>query len=99
VDCINSRGGIFYTLGAGCDGCVAQEGVFENEKTAPVGPGAQEFARITTQGSKSPTACYPTWYWPAKNKDNGCGCYSFKELNNFYECNLTPVPGHTYQTC
>jgi hypothetical protein len=98
VDCINGKGGTLYTLGTGCLPCIGQKSVFEQETSAPVGPGLQEYDRLNRKSSGSPTGIYPTWSWPAKNK-NEMGCLSFTELNTFFECNLAPVSGHQYQSC
>jgi len=99
--CINNKGGIFYTLGASCPGCVAQKGVWEREKNPPVGPGAPALASIRQESSGS--VCgggYPCWKYKSSGQTGSdAGCRTFSNLNKLYNCGLIPVSGHTYQSC
>ncbi|MBN2251732.1 MAG: TrbC/VirB2 family protein [Candidatus Altiarchaeota archaeon] len=96
--CIKQVGGILQTADVGCLHCAEIEYIFNETKTAPVGPAKSYYAALNKKKSVtgSPCGAIPCWSYGTKHE---AGCKTFRELNEFYGCGLTPVPGYQYVCC
>jgi len=103
VDCINKAEGMLFSLPDQCPHCMLQKAnVFEGEKDNIVGPGATYYVKLTFGQIGMTCPCtgsaIPCWANGIGGK-NEVGCKTFKQLNAYYGCTLTPYPNHRYKCC
>jgi len=100
VDCINSKNGELYTwykTAQYCQPCIDEaENVFGKDNF-PDGTGTSQYNRLKKFNSGSPSGYYPCWNLPGKKYN--IGCMTLDELNKYFDCKLTKIPGHAYYCC
>ena len=96
VDCIHRVGGQLKSIEpvSGCAHCRHIKcTVFGLEVDSPVGPGLTEYYRIP------PIKVSVGPYWVKAGGSAEAGCKTMPEINEYYGCDLVPVPGHVYFKC
>jgi hypothetical protein len=96
VDCVRAKNGKLQTVVpvSGCAHCRHIKCmVFGKETQAPVGPGLVQYFRLP----RIETSVGP--YWIKADGTREPGCKTMPQINDYYGCDLVPVPGHTYYQC
>lgn len=96
VNCINSKNGRLDSIVpvSGCPQCrLIKCKVFGKETDPPVGPGLPQYYRMNRR------AVTVGPFFIRADGSAKAGCHTMPQLNDFFGCDLVPVPGHEYKLC
>jgi hypothetical protein len=96
VDCINAKNGRLDSIVpvSGCPQCrLIKCKVFGKEIDPPVGPGLPQYFNMTRR------AVTVGPYFIRADGQRITGCHTMPQINDFFGCDLVPVPEHVYKEC
>jgi hypothetical protein len=96
VTCINSKNGRLDSIVpvSGCPQCrLIKCKVFGKEIDPPVGPGLPQYNRM----NKRQVTVGPLFI--RADGQRIAGCHTMPQINDFFGCDLIPVPEHVYKEC